>query len=125
MVREQSDAATWTVAWEDGKTLPLERVIASAVRRPVGERSATFPPIGEPPSAAPASTDLTPREIEVLRLLAGGSTIKRIADELFLSPRTVERHITTIYRKIGARGRVDATAYALGNGLAAAPRHHS
>jgi DNA-binding CsgD family transcriptional regulator len=66
---------------------------------------------------AGASHGLTAREVEVLRLLAGGSTIKQIAADLYLSPRTVERHITTIYRKIEARGRVDATAYAVHHGL--------
>jgi DNA-binding CsgD family transcriptional regulator len=70
---------------------------------------------------AVASHGLTAREVEVLRLLAGGSTIKQIAADLFLSPRTVERHITTIYRKIDARGRVDATAYAVHHGLLTNP----
>jgi len=60
---------------------------------------------------------LTEREIEVLRLLAGGRTNKEIADELVLSVRTVERHIGNIYGKIGARGRADATAYALSRAL--------
>ncbi len=77
------------------------------------------------PSPFSSSGSLTHREVEVLRLLAGGSTIRQIAAELFLSARTVERHITTIYRKIGARGRVDATAYAVQHGLTAAARHHS
>ncbi len=56
---------------------------------------------------------LTEREVEVLRLLAGGQTNKEIAQELVLSVRTVERHIGNIYGKIRARGRADATAYAL------------
>jgi DNA-binding CsgD family transcriptional regulator len=74
-------------------------------------------------ASASRRAGLTAREIEVLRLLAGGTTIRQIADELCLSPRTVERHITTIYRKIGARGRVDATAYAVAHGLIPVPRH--
>jgi len=41
-----------------------------------------------------------------------------IARRLGLSPQTVERHVANLYRKIGARGRADATAYALRNGLA-------
>ncbi|MGH2532629.1 MAG: alpha/beta fold hydrolase [Thermomicrobiales bacterium] len=56
---------------------------------------------------------LTEREIEVLRLIASGQTNSEIADELTLSVRTVERHIGNLYGKIGARGRADATAYAL------------
>jgi DNA-binding NarL/FixJ family response regulator len=60
---------------------------------------------------------LTAREAEVLRHIAGGMTIKQVATLLCLSPRTVERHITTIYRKIDARGRAGAAAYALRHGL--------
>ena len=53
----------------------------------------------------------------MLRLIARGSN-QKIADELVLSVRTVERHITNLYAKSGARGKADATAYALRNGLA-------
>ena len=60
---------------------------------------------------------LTAREIEVLRLLASGQTNQEIAAALSLSVRTVERHIGNLYGKIGARGRADATAYALRQGL--------
>ena len=56
---------------------------------------------------------LTEREVEVLRHLAGGKTNGEIAEELFVSVRTVERHIANIYAKIGARGRANATAFAL------------
>ncbi len=60
---------------------------------------------------------LTAREVEVLRLVAGGLSNAEIADALTLSVRTVERHIGNVYGKIGARGRADATAYALIQGL--------
>ena len=56
---------------------------------------------------------LTRREAEVLRLIATGSSNREIANELVLSVRTVERHITNIYRKIDARRRADAVTYAL------------
>jgi LuxR family maltose regulon positive regulatory protein len=64
---------------------------------------------------------LTRREIDVLRLLACGVSNQQIADELFISIRTVERHISTIYEKLGATGsaaRAVATAYALTHGIA-------
>jgi DNA-binding NarL/FixJ family response regulator len=61
---------------------------------------------------------LTPREVEVLRLIAAGRTTREVAETLVVSLATVERHITNLYAKIGARGRADATAYALGHGLA-------
>jgi pimeloyl-ACP methyl ester carboxylesterase/DNA-binding CsgD family transcriptional regulator len=60
---------------------------------------------------------LTQREVEVLWRLAGGKTNSEIAEELYVSVRTVERHIANIYAKIGARGRANATAYALTRGL--------
>jgi len=74
--------------------------------------------ISRSPSASPAEAHanpavLTPRETEVLRLIAGGRTSSEISQELSLSVRTVGRHITNIYGKIGARTRADATAYAI------------
>jgi pimeloyl-ACP methyl ester carboxylesterase/DNA-binding CsgD family transcriptional regulator len=65
-----------------------------------------------------AASELSQRELEVLRLLAGGESNAQIARRLRLSPHTVERHVANIYRKINARGRADATAYALRHGLA-------
>lgn len=61
----------------------------------------------------PADTVLTSRETEVLTLVASGQSNKEIAQQLSLSVHTVQRHVANIYSKIGARGRADATAYAL------------
>jgi predicted ATPase/class 3 adenylate cyclase/DNA-binding CsgD family transcriptional regulator len=61
---------------------------------------------------------LTEREVEVLRRIAGGRSNAEIAESLVLSVKTVERHVTNIYTKIGARGRADATAYVYSHGLA-------
>ncbi|TME12890.1 MAG: alpha/beta fold hydrolase [Chloroflexi bacterium] len=70
---------------------------------------------GQPP--APAS-DLSRRELDVIRLIAAGESNGEIARRLGLSTHTIERHVANIYRKIDARGRADATAYALRHGLA-------
>ena len=64
---------------------------------------------------------LTAREVEVLRLLAGGRSNREIADDLVLSARTVERHIANIYAKINANGRAQATAYAMNHGFHPTP----
>jgi len=64
-----------------------------------------------------APLGLSPREVEVLRLIAAGLSNTEIADRLVLSVRTVERHTVNIYAKIGARGRTEATAYAVQHGL--------
>jgi ATP/maltotriose-dependent transcriptional regulator MalT len=55
---------------------------------------------------------LTHREIEVLQLVAAGNTNRAIADELVLSERTVARHMSNIFRKLGVSSRAAATAYA-------------
>jgi DNA-binding CsgD family transcriptional regulator/tetratricopeptide (TPR) repeat protein len=62
---------------------------------------------------------LSAREIEVLRLIAAGESNREIAGTLALSVRTVEKHIANIYGKLGARGRVDAAAFAVRHGLVA------
>jgi DNA-binding NarL/FixJ family response regulator len=71
----------------------------------------------EAKGARPARLPLTRRELEVLGLLAQGLSNKEIAAVLWLSDRTVERHITSLYRKIGVARRSEATAFALRNGV--------
>jgi pimeloyl-ACP methyl ester carboxylesterase/DNA-binding CsgD family transcriptional regulator len=73
----------------------------------------------EPKARVPTSPaiSLTERETQVLRLLARGSTGKEKAAELRVSLATAQRHIANIYTKIGARGRVEAVAYAFEHGL--------
>ena len=70
----------------------------------------------EPPSSGPPD-DLTPRETEILGLLALGYTNPEIADRLVLSVRTVETHRANIQRKTGASTRAELVAYAADNGL--------
>ena len=60
---------------------------------------------------------LTPREVEVLRLVAAGRTNRAIASGLFLSERTVAHHVSNILTKLGLSSRSAATAYAYEHGL--------
>ncbi|HEX6419808.1 MAG TPA: LuxR family transcriptional regulator [Acidimicrobiales bacterium] len=60
---------------------------------------------------------VTPRELEVLRLVARGRTNREIADELVISERTVERHLSNIFTRLGVPNRAAATAYAYDRGL--------
>jgi DNA-binding CsgD family transcriptional regulator len=62
--------------------------------------------------AATAAGGLTARELQLLRLVAAGQTNRSIAAELFLSERTVERHVSNILAKLGVSSRAAATAYA-------------
>jgi pimeloyl-ACP methyl ester carboxylesterase/DNA-binding CsgD family transcriptional regulator len=83
------------------------------------------PPSGRPRAAAAGRATgttgragLTAREVEVLRLVAAGESNAEIAGRLGVTINTVERHLVNVYRKIDARGRADATAYAIRSGLA-------
>ncbi|GAB3136274.1 response regulator transcription factor [Microbispora hainanensis] len=65
---------------------------------------------------------LTPREIEVLTLIAQGMDNARIAASLFIGETTVKTHVNNVFGKIGARNRSDATRYACRHGLAGEDR---
>jgi DNA-binding CsgD family transcriptional regulator len=68
--------------------------------------------------SSPGVARLTPRESEILRLIARGGTNREISNDLTLSERTVARHITNIYDKLGLRSKAEATAYAIHHNLA-------
>ncbi len=87
----------------------VEAVLAAAGHRTTGRRS------------GPAG--LTPREIEVLRLLARGLSNKQIAARLVVTPKTVGNHAEHIYAKIGARNRAAAGLFAMQHGLL--PEEHA
>ncbi len=65
----------------------------------------------------PPDDPLSPRETEVVKLIAEGSTSREIADLLVLSEKTVERHRANILEKLGVRDRVQLTRYAIRRGL--------
>jgi non-specific serine/threonine protein kinase len=93
--------------WGSGQAMSFVDAIASALEAdPAPAAARPFTP-----------GKLSPRETDVLRLIAAGQSNKQIAAELFLSVHTIERHITNLYAKIGARGRADATAWALRHDL--------
>ncbi len=75
------------------------------------------PPGQESEKRRSLDTPLSRRQIEVLRLVGAGQTNPDIAENLVISLRTVERHLSEIYAKIGARNRADAAIYALTHSL--------
>lgn len=93
--------------------------LAATPANAIGNARRASPPLASsPPLPLPAR--LTRREVEVLGLLAQGLSNREIAAVLWLSERTVERHITGLYRKIEVERRSEATAFALRHGLAPA-----
>jgi DNA-binding NarL/FixJ family response regulator len=82
---------------------------ATPPEQPQGEQKET------PASEYPAG--LTSREVEVLKLVAEGLTNAQIAERLYLSPRTVHRHLSSVYRKLGTNWRAAAARFATERGL--------
>jgi DNA-binding NarL/FixJ family response regulator len=94
-----------------------QQLIASAMRH--GVAASQGPEAGgqaRPPATLP--DDLTPREAEVLSLIARGISNREIAAELFVSEATVKTHINHVFSKIDARDRAQAVHYAYTHGLA-------
>jgi DNA-binding NarL/FixJ family response regulator len=88
--------------------LVQQRLLTAATRAPAES--------AEP--AEPADAELTPREAEVLRLIAAGRSNREIARSLFVSEATVKTHVNRIFAKTGSRDRVQATRYAYARGYA-------
>ena len=119
-VRMQMGEEAFLSAWARGKEMILEQALS------VQEQDFTPEPLS---AAAPAPDvaktsdtpaypdDLTAREVEVLRLIAQGWTNPQIAENLVISPRTVNAHLTSIYRKIQVSTRSAATRYAIKHDL--------
>jgi len=88
-----------------------QRLLSAAVRAPAAA----------PAGPATADDDLTPREAEVLRLIAAGKSNLEIARALFVSEATVKTHVNRIFAKTGSRDRGQAVHYAYTRGYASPP----
>ena len=75
--------------------------------------STTLEPLPAPRPSVGSSAGLTAREVEVLRLVTQGLTDAQVAQQLVISPRTVNWHLSAIYSKLGVSSRSAATRYAL------------
>jgi predicted ATPase/DNA-binding CsgD family transcriptional regulator len=93
-----------------GRAMDFERAVEYALSEEV-----QAPPAASVPEY-PA--DLTAREAEVLGLVAAGLTSAQVAQRLFVSPRTVNAHLTSVYAKLGVSSRTAATRFAIEHGLA-------
>jgi len=121
-MRSGLGAQAFAREWEAG----LRRTVAEAVglSHEVAQMQSAVEgaPGGRQQGMAPRTrtrhpAGLSDREVEVLRLVATGSTNRDIADSLVISPHTVARHVSSIFAKIGAANRAEAATYAAHHGL--------
>lgn len=110
-VREALDDDAFADAWRQGPALHLAGQL--------DVEAAPLPPDGKgPPSRDGAGDfDLTPRELDVLELVAQGLTDKEVAEQLVISPRTVQGHLRSIYGKLEVHSRTAAARIALEHDL--------
>jgi DNA-binding NarL/FixJ family response regulator len=128
---EDADVVEAILAGANGyllKSSPLPE-IAAGVRAAASGGSVLSPSVASylldhvrstgpgPASALPVPT-LTPRELEVLRLMAAGMENSQIAEKLVISPRTARNHVASILEKLHMENRIQAAVYAVKHGLA-------
>jgi DNA-binding CsgD family transcriptional regulator/tetratricopeptide (TPR) repeat protein len=117
--RSQIEEKAWERALQEGRAMTMQAAIEYALSV---EEPSTSTPISTKKqsytSAPEHRAGLTPREIEVLKLVAEGLTNAQIAERLFLSPRTVHSHLNSIYQKLGVSSRSAATRFAIEHDLA-------
>jgi DNA-binding NarL/FixJ family response regulator len=102
--RSQLDEAAWAQAWAEGRVMTPEQAVEYALESPQTSEETEVQP------QLPAS--LSAREVEVLKLVARGMTNARIAEELYISPRTVDAHLRSVYHKTGSATRTEAARFA-------------
>ncbi len=106
--------ALFASAWDEGRRMSPDDARAEAVC--VAEASASV--AGREPTTTATGHGLTPRELEILRLVATGRSNREIGEALFISVPTVKRHLTNILTTLDLPSRTVATAYAIRHGLA-------
>jgi non-specific serine/threonine protein kinase len=97
-------------AWSEGQVLSIELAVAEA-------RRLLAVPASVPTQARSSPVTLSPRELDVLRLLVAGHPDREIAAALRVSPRTVQTHVASLFAKFGVNSRVEVTAIAVRRGL--------
>jgi predicted ATPase/DNA-binding CsgD family transcriptional regulator len=111
----------FAAAWAEGRKMTLEQVLAEQAGATTPGETSTVPTIQQPAStSAPPPAypeELTPREVEVLRLVASGLSNAQVAEKLIISPRTAHAHVRSIYSKLFITSRSAATRYAIDHKL--------
>jgi DNA-binding NarL/FixJ family response regulator len=117
-------------AFEAGATGAISKLVhpvalGTLIRETVNGNVVHPSPCGRPQLATVPDCPLTARELEILRLAAGGSTNGEIARELWVTQQTVKFHLSNLYRKLGVANRTEASHYAHFHRLVEAPPHGS
>jgi DNA-binding CsgD family transcriptional regulator/tetratricopeptide (TPR) repeat protein len=110
--RERLDRAAWEAAWEEGRAAPVESVVGHVLTQEEPDTSKSPGP--EHPTVAAQPAVLSRREREVAALVAQGHSNRRIAQELYLSERTIENHVSKILRKLERTSRTEIATWATG-----------
>jgi predicted ATPase/DNA-binding CsgD family transcriptional regulator len=108
-LRAHLEATTFTTAWAEGEAMTPQQALASS---DVFHQEELSSPSSGKPRTFRYPDHLSAREVDVLRLVAQGLSDAQIADVLVISTRTVNAHLTSIYRKIRVSSRHAATHYA-------------
>jgi DNA-binding NarL/FixJ family response regulator len=118
------DAGATAAISKAAHPLALATLVRETISRHVVYRYKELdrPPVRTPGGAAGTCSDLTTRELEVLRLVAAGSTNGEIARDLWVTEQTVKFHLSNVYRKLEVTNRTEASHYAHVNGLLARSR---
>ena len=104
--RQALGETAFQAACHRGLDLPAEDAIAYALQQPPEK-----PPDKPPAPAVSDAAPLTPRELQVARLVAGGRSNKEIAAQLVIAPRTAEGHVERILAKLGFTSRAQVAAW--------------
>ena len=108
-----ADPAAASERWAVGRTVPIEEAIAEALAVDLAMPPSSWPgTVAAASNTAATTSGLTPREQEVLALMCAHLQDKEIAERLFLSPRTVEGHVSHILGKLGVSSRREVMALA-------------
>jgi predicted ATPase/DNA-binding CsgD family transcriptional regulator len=109
LARDTLGEQAFAAAWAAGRSLSIVDAVRNALSglpEPSQDDRVRTPPCG-----------ITPRELEVLRLLREGLTNREIGARLYISPRTAQTHVQHVYAKLGVESRAEAAAYAVEHGL--------